>query len=1279
MLKLKRPIDSYLDETDQSFEEMIQITIKIHKNYVVRKMNCFNSVLLEKRSVLNMLIAFVKTVQKCISLDSGGEFSSYLRFWRNIKNPTQEAYTILISGIGDDIKNVFDELKKCSIDQTEGINLGAVLPYYLYTCIKKTKDHNLEEFDGDNFDDLDEDEFDENYSFTDVFSFQNTLKKLNIFDKNQLKILEQENFLNSTFNLSNDLNNINELYLPVSDYKIMNTSLFLFWESFGRLPFPWNGSNSFENKAVVIMREIEEEQSLFSIETPTLDLLYCERKKYRTDFKTLDEIKKKEDELEEHERLEDEERLRDDKECESDGDINIEDGGTITTTSQNKKKGRKRRKKKRKKKRNNNGKNYFDKDSLKDRSFELKNLSERIYRLPIQNLGEHQEFKNPVNLLRKIIKNMRKMEIEFDQDGDLEMAKTKIQDEINKVFNDFWVCNSIKDKMAPALLSIYKHFRSKRKKFKLLLVDSECGLLGNILENLIKTARTLYGLKNTGFQFIMQIFSRDTAFNVFDELGLNVFICGAPSTGKTYGMKKVVKGSLNYNLNTIIESNRANTGLQNKDNYAVDCHLDAGPFWTEDPKKLSIVQLSKLKEKLSEISESKMCYNVFIKNDKTGDLESRTSYRIQNDNWGPTQIISNKPLKLPEAIDRFYNIIVGCNRSNSIIRLSRIAGELFKNIKVHTVLQDQMFEFLKEIQADLGFYFLYDQVGGSKIEFNLITAMLVADFCLEKLNEICPFFEDNSRRFVMLMLLAITFGAYRTKALLCNLEGGIYYNKDFICNTAEFCEDFSKRMIIGYEEIIPALFFMIPQYIDKHMIDIIRVIKTKILKIEGKLETRKEIREYFQSVILDKNNNVDDFFVDFKRVSSSELHKRRQIDTISFNDDNSQMGGSSTPLDFGIKQEYIDPNVITFGTELGKELLADEIQKHLKHDGIAVENIMEKLEKLKRMSILIEKRFTPVKTRDDDYPDDTPIYSGSDAAIIHLMKELKYDKDYNELPDNKKISRKILFFKYDKKKPKSSIYRFPIQLFNNFTDDYSGYEILKKIIVEDLPFKNQGMSKFHNLEDKNYNKIVVKAIKVPNLETENLVIEPNEDSPEVFKIINPKFMTTSDRAYYNLLLEFHKEVLPEINQDGKTLHDDLIANKYLIFETSLKHPGYVEHIKSFDLDEEEFIKIINEEHELLKIGRESMLEHEKMKELLDMFNNGDDTEEEEEGESEDYYDSDFSSSSSEDEDEDERRIQNDVMEIDTEDGPGINTSDGQGINTFNSERIQEPQEFNVSH
>jgi hypothetical protein len=351
---------------------------------------------------------------------------------------------------------------------------------------------------------------------------------------------------------------------------------------------------------------------------------------------------------------------------------------------------------------------------------------------------------------------------------------------------------------------------------------------------------------------------------------------------------------------------------------------------------------------------------------------------------------------LPELINRFYNIVIGFDKNKCNIRTLKIADQLFSDFKDHKNLKDKFYNFLREIQSDLAIYYIYNNVGGSPIKFNITTAMLIANFCLNKLKEKCPFFKDNSRKFIMLMFIALTLGAYKTKAILCNMENSKYYNKKYISNVSEYCYEFSKRMIIGYEEIIPALFLMLPQYIDRYMIDIIRVIKNKILKIKNKLETKKELINYFKNVILNKNNQQNGYNINFKITTKPSGISKKGSGNYNENNENN--------YNFSKKEEFIDPSIIIFKTDLNQNQFAAEIQKHLKSENkIPESNIKERLGQLREMSILIKNKFNTIPKYNNDLPEETNVYDENNINVFE--RNIIPDKEYNNLSDKKRIMK----------------------------------------------------------------------------------------------------------------------------------------------------------------------------------------------------------------------------------------------------------------------------------
>jgi hypothetical protein len=585
--------------------------------------------------------------------------------------------------------------------------------------------------------------------------------------------------------------------------------------------------------------------------------------------------------------------------------------------------------------------------------------------------------------------------------------------------------------------------------------------------------------------------------------------------------------------------------------------------------------------------------------------------------------MSNDTLKKPEAKDRFVCVPIGNDNKRFKIREEAGAGDMLKNDKVHAYLKKMFMESSKEMQADMGMYFLYNHVRAAPIRFNLVTASIIANFCLNKVSERCPFFVDSNRKYKDVIGIAILFCAYKNKILLTNTRMGKYYKKKFIHDISGFCSDMSKRMVVGYKEIIPALFCMIDQYIDANIINVLRVFKEKLFKIKGDLTDKRYMKRYFKSNICSEENLRSGKIIDFMVSNADDVTRGTRSGGSANSNNNTGGGGGRNYEDANSSnppEVFLDPNFIEFKTEMNKKIFATEIQKHLKLK-ISVENIESILTELREkrdITIKKEELYQPVRRTGYLFNDD--IY----RSPGHFSRNLVQGKAKHD------VSKKMLFFKHVKSRSggedSKSVYRFPIGLFSFIESFKSGVEILKDVVVKELPFKDQTKSKFVERQE-----IVVSAVDLTSdVKISKLVIKPHDESPQKFILDNPKKLPKTSKSFYELLKEHHRTDIEKHQLKTSEFFTDMMKKDTLAIDHSLEEFGFEVQQENFNLADDEIKRLIQEESEFManevrensrvrfkELVRKFKREKRKEQEELDKMNLVEDDEDEDEDEDED--------------------------------------------------------------
>lgn len=1171
-------IDKLLkDEKGTTFRDTVMITIFINGNFVVKKKNIFEY--MTNDSVLNTFIGFVKIIQKYISRVGDEDIRIFMRFWRDNKNiMTKEAFSIVITGLDAFINQLFEELLESNPKDTQGITLGHIKKFYPAMCKNKINDMGNEDFElkeDEVFEDIVSKTFEEqdknNDNFIDIFSWKNTKNLLNIdYEVNDIKTIEDIDKLKlEKMKLYKKVCKTDEekklieseekkpFFLPVEDY-IINPKCF-FWECFGYYRFPWYDSNLFESKANKFVEMLKEENDLERPVEESMELLKLRKFSKRVDWKTLNE--------------KEEEEIRDRAE-----------------QTRLKSEGKNMRKRKREEEYD-----FFSSKEVKRRKYSIVNAPQRIIPSQILDLGNDQKYKEPLEMLKGINEKEEK----------LCSDKVELQNRKNKIFNDFLNCSGIRPELPRAVSAIINNFGKSREKFKLLVSDVKKGILGNFIEMTIRNFRTFFNLENTLHQIIVMFNGRESNFCEIDPMKLHIEIIGGPGTGKSYTVFIFYGCSINGTVvfNSIVESAKSGVAiLRNEDNWAVKIDVDLGPYLTWDPKKMPIDLYAKMKQYGTVLTEGWTWYKFLTWDQSNGKntIENRKAVRTAVENKGCNIQCTNVPISHPEIKDREHKVYVETDEKRQSVILSKISEILFKGSEVNNIMQDIIRNYMKEIQSDTGLYHIYCSTKAAPTMPNIISGLLILNFLLENMADVCTFFEWSPRKIVRVIHSTISFKSDVVKTQLTCLENSKYYGVPFINDPAEFCFEFGKRMMISYE-VITSLSLMLPEFIDDNIIEMIDVIKKKIFMIETDLSTRESIVDYFESVILSQGNASKNYPLNFQKTTADEAKKkiRGRANNDSNDPNNTNWQGT---VDYSTnKQEFIDPTNIMFTTDKTTEQFASEIAKHMKNKP-CLQVVIDLLEKMKLMHVKRTVPLVPIESKCSEI--DIYQQKGEFEKLLKTYEEAENEELEGE-PNNleeeqqqqqpnskwkkkaKKKSKKneftgekpVLFHKFIGGK---NYYLFPVEIFN--IQQKSGYEILKAAIKK-LAFKNQGVMNSPFIKDrKSYYTTIV---KVPSMEVETIDITPDDKtSPEKFVISNPKELSKKDRLFYNIVIKSFAETLKKKQisneNNNQEFYENLINKNKLEIDKSIETYGIDHQKKYYNMTDEEIGEIYNEEEKLLK-------------------------------------------------------------------------------------------------
>jgi hypothetical protein len=1123
----KKMGDRFNEDHAPKFSDMIQVTFFVHKNYNPDLLNTFSDMNVKQLNYcvtnLKILKTFVKIIQSFVCPNLGQNVSPeqstlffsetrlrrsrpqiFMRYWVNVENPRQDAFTFAVGGISqEELNSFYEELDKEYIFNNDKISLKSIAISYLKTCNirlpKQSKRSMINEYLGLEEEEEGEEEEEEDFSFdlitgdelfSEVFSYQRTTSKLHLED---------------------DTRNV-ATYVSAADF-LVNRAEYFYWSAIEETHFPWLNINQFEIEAKAIIEERANEGGVHFDKTKSLRVAFEENKPYRYVWKG----------------------------CMSNDDLlsiddNDEGGGGGGGTS-----GRRRRRPRRPPKPPKLMKKDYKKKKI---------LMERLPSSCIVSPAV-QPFKQPTFVLTAIFEKVR------EEYKDAPMFV--VQEKIDRIFDDFWLSGSNFEQLPPPLKALLvRHKKNRKKNLRIPMGNKKVGIAGNFLRHFFRTIRIVYNLDNTMKVAVDFFLARDSALVGFSALGINVYVCGPPGTGKSHAVKIVERASIPGTIlqNTVRPSSKADMSRRNDELYGTIIFPDAGPMFSETREKMGVDHLANLQAFISKISEGFVQYK-FLDCDKNKfGIFARKAFRIVNQFRGSINVIGNRNLYDAALRDRMIIEYVGGHGNNGNFREEIISDIFLENNTKATNVKNTSDEIFKQLQADVAIGLSYVSLGASATKYNVRPAMMIANFIFNEIKKRNLIFTCGARNFNKMISISIVLAAYKTVAGLCFMEGSKYSKKREIDSTSEYCKDFKDRLVVSYESVIPSICILMNQFIDSTLLSVLEVIVKNIFKVTKPLRTAADFAEYNTTVIHDdnftKNEKIKFFTVGEKSYNFARRDGGRNDNNNSSS--NFNRGTSRVNLfdDVNTNEEqgdegYVDPNYLVFETTRSFPDITETIHFHLteKIGAMAVDT------KLKE---LYQKRFNC-------------------KNLIKRVKNLKgFEKGSQienliEFEENDAVSEEVVNFLKKGWDSNKSIRSFiiPVVLANFInSNDVDGYEVLKDVVEEKLPYKNQGILKtFEGVDGyspDNHRDIHVTGIKINKpFRIEDIVISPNDDSPQNFVMRNPKHLTTKTREYYAELMEFFSE------EDGGDENDeygmDFIKKEVLEFDSSLLDMVFSEQVE----------------------------------------------------------------------------------------------------------------------
>jgi hypothetical protein len=1113
-------LDGPLPEDIIDNDDTVVLTLNINHFYNDERTNCFGDIKSETMEILHVLLGFVKHVQKFTKSNEPND-RVYFQYWRDVSKNSQgtvgEAYSIVYHS-PTNVSMLDAEFEKYRLERIQGIKFYTLIPVYDRLC-KGTLEHSDIDYTVGN--DLPYNEEGDEINFTRTFSYGNTKRYLSRNEGN---------------------------FVPLVAFLLKNNKNF-FWEALSRTAFPWSFYSLFERLAKEEMTKIKTNIGEFKFPSLAIDLIAGDN-------------------------------WQDRKDLTSSGNNN---NNATDNNATNRPRGRQAKKF-----------SYFDADSKKKRRNERKrNNGNRIFNMNWSNhrTGPYQKNKHPLHLLRTVAEKYPNVDIKF----------------MKEVFNGFWNSTAVYRDLSLGQSGVHQYFfrdrndpKNKEAKLIYLPEGEKMGLTGLILNNIILAKKTFFGLSSSGTaQALLQMIARESTTCILDPNNFNLCVIGLPGIGKSFVAKTLMDSSIPGTMfeNSIKESPKANFCKIIVENFTTTINNDVGSIYSmriEEVQKRDSV-MAEQRSLLGRISDGNRKYKVLVL-DKTEELsgfESRKSQRIENEFLGSIIALTNYPLGSEELRSRFC--VCNAGDSNAVEKDKRrvtscslkAAAEISKQFKVIKATREPFCKLEMGIQGDSAMFdfwcysFRKFLPGGNG--YNLSVALYVMNFISEIAADEIPIWNNSSRKANNALFIAIAFAKYRVRTELCTLPGGKYFGVDKIHDPGEFAEDFSKRMIVGYEEIIPAMFVMLPEYVNNIHLELAMSIKNKILFLNDESVERfkqrhqqrssgegsdeytldlsipppittttnpslevdprtKLLTDWFNYTVKSRNSQSSVFrigIVTVEKSSSQQNRPRPQQRRGGSGDDpciftlvtSTQRSGNSRSgnrdgLDFTVAERWIDPNYIKVSTKLKKEHFYQRLSEifRMKH---TPQVIGDAIESLCSQTILVKEMYEKYKLEGD--------------GTISPTRPLKKKKVYPSLY----LSR--LRKEFDRTTTVTT-YIFPTLLFENL--DLSPYEVLKKIVVEKLPYAHQG-------ED-----IRTVGIKMPpgNMKVEPLLISRRNAERNTFEFTNPKVMDGEEQTF------FDHAIRQITGQDG-VIDDDrqlgeMIRNERFVFDYSLYDVAYKKHIDS---------------------------------------------------------------------------------------------------------------------
>lgn len=1149
---LKRQAVIFVDNYDrhnppERTEDMLQITIKIDGGYDATKTGCaFGSLIVANATLCGVLEMFIRVTETLVKptmskqeldglMDHEREelYSPkvIVRLWRGQnENSGCSAYTIYIKGGRKDprlsakIDERFTLLKETPLENIEFQPLASILRNYAIYCYGKAVGNTTEKL-----------------KFLEIFSYQST-KYLLSGKKFKLDGGDGDDCVSDM-----------RSYVPDGDY-ILVQNQFYFWECIREVPFFWIGRSLLEDAVSKLMHDVA--RTLRHGIQECITNISSIAEKYAAHWArwmTADEAKK-------HQA---------DSEARA-AEANRREGLLAEeAAAEEEERGTKKRK-------SVVPFSLIQRERAEVRKLEKSRLIDsydRIWTLNVRAMRHFQYLNGPIEAVTEAYKMLVR---------DVEEAGERLSDDnLDDYFNEVLANPSVQARLPNAILGAWSQMREPKISHRypfILHWSGHADIVSEIRKNFLDLFGSIFGNDNCTAMSIELNMMRLTSTDIGRVMPQNSIFQGPASAGKTRTAEIIKKMSCPGTIvcNAIQSSDKAEAVAINPFDFAMQIYTDTGERLTKDPKTLSAKEQETVTKEQILRSDQKMDYTVHAAKatEKNGDMFlARDVVHIECWQRGPTAYVSNRGLGKAEMRARVQEFQIGIATTQAMNMMSSVIAEgidkslsdgqagVFGKKDVSTdemILENDMEG--RSYQAAALMNGIYKHVVENDRHFTMpadIIALQLVRWMSEEYRGMQKMSNSvrNPRRMEGCLKKIHANAFLRAYALLHWMLGGKYKfdptKRDcfYINNIGKYLRDLAQQQIGSTCEAIHAVATMLPDLCDEILARILKTIQRDFLQIADFNLTTKGGRAKLCEALHGRGSS-----------SSSKVQFKKEKKQSPFATATQPGQGNAQ----NNSEQLINPNYIEYHTELTPEQFCKSIATKT---GVGVEissdAVHQKLFQDEKGKLLKDWGVSGVR------PDNAAVgEDGSDAVELEncglVLKPINIfqgtdlksaDQFMNSFAEDP-AKPQILRFGYHKAKnidgEEEYIYTFAASLFDGNDNCKSPAALLKQIIEEKLPYKNQMVS------------------GIPEIDAEQIKLYIERHHPDAL----------DDEEEYARLKEHYAEVGIPIHGHFLDYTDHVVAQEFCIRPTAESHATFSFSNPRFDNmnDEKLIVNVIEDVH-----------------------------------------------------------------------------------------------------